>query len=132
MTQNELFATRMKELYRQQQIEGACIDMRRATLVAMADVFIGPDFDFDKIDAMERLQTALDQRMVELYRQLECEQIRAGEYVDAANDQISQFSRNCEQLIGSEDFRKLFDVSAAELTHLIDKDTFLATRQPAC
>jgi hypothetical protein len=52
-------------------------NVRHEEFRAMTDVFLGPDYDQQKIDRVEQLQIGLQQRQAELVQKLEQQNITA-------------------------------------------------------
>lgn len=100
------------------------MDVRHAEFGAMADVFLGVDYDPVKLRQVEDLQVALHQRQAELSRRHDQGEISDEEYVDAANAAINDTFRECQTILGPEDFCKLFGSSPNEGVGLIDRAAF--------
>jgi len=101
------------------------MDIRHAEFQAMADVFLGGDFDQTKLKQVEDLQIALYLRQAELAQSYEAKKIGPEEYVDSFNTLLEETLRKCENILGQEDFLKLFGAPRSQLAGFIDKETFL-------
>ena len=101
------------------------MDIRHAEFQAMTDVFLGEDFDQTKLRQVEALQIALHSRQAELYRLYEAKKIGSEEYVDSFNTLLEETFKKCEDVLGQEDFLKLFGAPRSQLAGFIDKETFL-------
>ncbi|HEV8714702.1 MAG TPA: hypothetical protein VGX03_17965 [Candidatus Binatia bacterium] len=101
------------------------MDIRHAEFQAMADVFLGEDFNQTKLRQVEDLQIALHARQAELYRLYETKAIRPEDYVQSFNVLLEETFRKCEEILGQEDFLKLFGAPRSQLAGFIDKETFL-------
>jgi hypothetical protein len=101
------------------------MDIRHAEFQAMADVFLGEDFNQTKLGQVENLQIALHSRQAELYRLYEAKKIEPEEYVDSFNALLEETFEKCEEILGPEDFLKFFGAPRSQLAGFIDKETFL-------
>jgi hypothetical protein len=90
---------------------------------AMADFFLGEDVNQTKLRQVEDLQLALHERQAELYRLYETKAIRLEEYVQSFNALLEETFRQCEEILGQEDFLKLFGAPCSQLAGFIDKET---------
>jgi hypothetical protein len=106
------------------------VDVRHAEFQAMADVFLGKDYDPAKTKRVENLQIALQHHQAALAQRLNAGELQPNQYLDACNDLIASTFRKCEEVLGAEDFRKLFGSAPNELGDLIDRQTFLAAQKP--
>ena len=84
------------------------MDIRHAEFQIMADVFLGEDFDQTKLRQVEELQVALHLKQGELVQRYEAGKIRAEDYVQSINALLEETFRQCETILGQEDFLKLF------------------------
>ncbi|MGV7207797.1 hypothetical protein ACLB1G_08075 [Oxalobacteraceae bacterium A2-2] len=106
--------------------DGGVEDIRHEEFAAMADVYLGADFDKAKLVEIETLQVRLHAEQDALITGLESKSISPEQYVDACNKLIQDFAVRCEQVLGKADFNKLFGIERGEAGVLIDKDIFLA------
>lgn len=107
------------------KIEGDTMDVRHAEFQAMADVFLGKDFDLTKLKQFEDMQMALHNEQANLYRGYEAEEIGPEEYVELFNKLLDETFIKCEDILGMEDFIKVFGVPRSKVAGFIDKETFL-------
>jgi len=103
------------------------MDIRNAEFQAMADVFLGEDFDQTKLRQVEELQITLHLKQSELAQSYEAGKIRAEDYVQSVNALLEETFRQCENILGQEDFLKLFGAPRSQLAGLVDQETFLNT-----
>jgi hypothetical protein len=104
-------------------------DIRHAEFQAMADVFLGEDFDRRKLEHVERLQRAFHEQQVVLYQRYKAEELNPEEYVESFNTLLDNTFTQCEDILGKKNFRKLFGAPRSELGGFIDKDAFLQAHQ---
>lgn len=107
----------------------APLDMRQAEFRAMADAFLGKDYDREKRHKVESCQTLLREQQALLYRRYEEQQLTPEQYVDAYNALLADTFAQCENVLGKKDFLKLFGADPVEAGGFIDKDTFVAAQQ---
>lgn len=136
MSPEEEFDVRINAIYRlcettleQQHTVDAPLDMRRAEFQAMADAFLGGDYDREKLKKVEGYQAYLREQQASLYQRYKKKKLTAEEYVDAYNSLLADTFFLCEEVLGTEDFLKLFGAPRRELGGFIDKDTFVATER---
>ncbi len=103
------------------------VDIRHAEFQAMADVFLGEDFDQAKLKQLEELQIALHLKQEELAQDYEAGKIGAEDYVESVNALLEEDLKKCEGILGQGDFLKFFGAPRSQLTGFIDKETFLNT-----
>ena len=101
------------------------VDHRHAEFQAMAEVFLGEDFNQRKLRKVEDLQIALHSRMAELCHQYGAKKIEPEEYVASFGTLLGETFRKCEEILGQEDFLKLFGAPRSQLTEFIDKEASL-------
>ena len=102
------------------------MDVRHEEFMAMADAFLGKDFDRKKLIAVEVLQLRLHDEQAELYKQLESHQIDKNGYVEKVNKVHVSIARSCEKILGARNFRVLFGATPNEICSHIDKAVFVA------
>jgi hypothetical protein len=105
---------------------GDLLDVRHEEFMAMADTFLGPCFDREKLARVESLQRELHGTQAGLGDALDAHKIDANFYVDEVNRLHFSIARQCEKILGPSDFFKLFGVRPAEMSEHIDKDVFFA------
>jgi hypothetical protein len=104
---------------------GDPIDVRHAEFQAMADVFLGEDFDRAKLAQVESLQIALHERQAELYQRYESKELSPVGYVNAFNALLDDTFAQCENILGQNDFLKFFGAPRTEMSSFIDREAFL-------
>ncbi len=105
---------------------GDVMDVRHEEFMAMADAFLGPGFDREKLAEVESLQLALQEGQAGLCEELDAHRIDGGRYVDEANMLHARIALQCEAILGPSDFLRLFGVSPSAVSAHIDKELFLA------
>lgn len=105
-------------------------DVRHEELQAMFDTFLGPNSDTKLRKQVERSQINLFQKQAQLQAALEEGKITPEDYVDSFNQLLAQTFRNCERVLGVNNFRKLFGASPESQGGFIDKTAFLRQVQP--
>ena len=105
------------------------MDMRHAEFQAMAEAFLGKDYDSAKLEEVEDLQVNLRRQQALLLQRYESGELAPETYVDSVNDLLASTLERCEQILGRTDFEKLFGASPSELAGFIDKETFLSTHR---
>lgn len=105
--------------------EGESMDTRHAEFQAMAEVFLGRDYDRAKLQQVENLQILLREQQASLLLLYEAQKLSPEKYVDAVNALIASTFAKCEKIIGEKDFVKLFGAPRRELGGFIDKQIFL-------
>lgn len=104
---------------------GDVMDVRHEEFMAMADAFLGTEFDRDKLARVESLQLALHEAQSKLGKELDAHRIDGSRYVDEANALHVGIAMQCQAILGAEDFVRLFGVSPLEIITHIDKEIFL-------
>jgi hypothetical protein len=103
------------------------IDIRHEEFQTMADVFLGEDYDQDKLSQVENLQIELHQGRAELYKKLRTNELSPEEYVDSVNTLARDTFLLSENILGTQDFISLFGAPPSEMSGFIDKEMFLQT-----
>ena len=99
--------------------------IRHAEFQAMADVFLGEDYDQAKLGEVEKLQIVLHQKQTELYKNYEAQEIGPKAYVDSVNGLIGTTFREIEAILGQADFEALFGMRRLQMACMINKKRFL-------
>jgi len=99
----------------------------RAELQALADASLGPQYDQTKIATIINLQQMLHREQEDLVRQLDRQFISRKQYLERLNVLLRRIYSQCEQILGSQDFEKLFGAPLNQIDHMVDPDVFLAT-----
>jgi hypothetical protein len=105
------------------------MDVRHAELTAMTNVFLGANYDPMKRNRVENLQVDLHRKQAELAHRLQLGQVSREEFVTVANALIKDTFEKCEDVLGPDDFCKLFGAPPSELVGLIDRRAFLDATQ---
>lgn len=124
MSLEEKFDKRIASIH-QNSSKAEDFDIRHEEFQAMADAFLGEDFDQEALLAVENLQTSLESKQALLYASCQEKTITPEEYVDNFNHLVEITFIGCEHILGKENFIKLFGAPRTELAGFIDKDTFL-------
>lgn len=101
------------------------MDVRHEEFQAMADAFLGEDFDKSKLAQVESLQIALHEYQVVFFKRYQNGELRPEEYVDHFNYLLAVTFEACESILGAKEFIHLFGVPPSEIIGFIDKDAFL-------
>lgn len=101
------------------------MDVRHEEFMAMADAFLGPDFNPVKLAEVEALQRALHRGQAKLAKALHEHRIERTRYVDELNALHAIIARQCEQVLGPRDFLTLFGITSTEASAGIDREEFL-------
>jgi len=101
------------------------MDIRRSELQAMADVFVGKDLDDIKFRQIDRLQVELHKAEDKLYQIYDAGKLTPEQYVESVNAAVSENLKKCEEILGEEDFIKLFGAPRSVAVGLMEKETFL-------
>jgi hypothetical protein len=125
MKANEIFESRISAIHGLSE-GNEIMNVRHEEFMAMADAFLGADFDRAKLARVEALQLALHEAQLKLSGQMSARQIERMEYVDAVNELHSRIAQQCAAVLGRPNFLKLFGVSPAEAGAYIDREQFLA------
>lgn len=102
------------------------MDIRHEEFMAMADAFLGQQFDRLKLAQVERLQLDLHDAQARLASDLDSGRIGRPLYVDELNKVHTDIAQRCEAILGSADFQKLFGITPSEAGAYIDKEVFVA------
>lgn len=105
---------------------GNVMDVRHEEFMAMADAYLGPRFDREKLAQVESLQLALREAQASLYRELDACKIERARYVDEVNKVHVAIALQCEAILGPSDFVKLFGMTPSEIGGHLDREVFLA------
>ncbi len=106
-------------------------DIRHEEFEAMADVFLGEDYDKARLHQVEDLQIVLHQQQNVLCSRYERGELDPESYVDAFNSLLDATFADCERILGAEDFQRLFGTTRESLGGFIDKDIFLTAHRHA-
>jgi len=105
------------------------MDLRHQEFQAMADAFLGENYDRQKLRAVEDFQIELRESQGELLENYQLGGMSAEVYVKLFNDRLGSAFEACERILGQADFVKLFGAKRAELGGFIDKEAFLAAER---
>jgi hypothetical protein len=126
------FMDRVKMIYRSiardlvpledEEIAGA---VGNAELQARFDVFLGSDYDPQKKAAIAQMQANLRREQKRLVQELESGNLRPEQYVETLNRMINDVFAKCEDILGPNDFEKVFGAPRKKTIDLVDPPTFL-------
>lgn len=102
------------------------MDTRHEEFMAMADAFLGPQFDRVKLAQVEKLQVDLHEGQARLATELDSHRIERSLYVDEVSKLHADIAQRCETILGRSNFQKLFGILLAEAGTCIDMEVFLA------
>jgi hypothetical protein len=102
------------------------IDIRNEEFQAMADVFLGEDYDKQKIRKVDDLQIYLHKQQARLCQYHDAGKLSSEVYVRSFNSLLSDVFKKCEAILGQEDFIKMFGGPPSEVGGFIDEEVFFA------
>jgi twitching motility two-component system response regulator PilH len=129
-TAERLFAQRLMEVHQRADLASPTTT-REQEVEAMFDAFLGADYSQVKKQLVLAAQERLHRFQATAARQLESGELPAEEYVDRFNNVLSLTFKECESVLGREDFEALFGAPLAEMQGFIDKESFLRQRRTA-
>ena len=91
----------------------------------MTGAFLGDDYDQAKLKQVEDLQRSMDERRSTLADQLQRAEIGPEDYLDSFNGSAREMFAAIEEILGPEDFVKLFGTPRTEMGDVIDRQVFL-------
>lgn len=121
----EIFDSRIAAIHWRVNTGGDVMDVRHEEFMAMAEAFLGPDFDPGKLAQVESQQFALHATQAELSHALASRHIGRSEYLSEVNKLHAEVAKRCEAILGVRDFVKLFGVPASEIGPHIDEEIFM-------
>lgn len=105
------------------------MDTRHAEFQAMAEVFLGRDYDRAKLLQVENQQILLREQQASLLQLYEAQKLSPEKYVDSVNALLADTFAKCEKILGKKDFVKLFRAPRHEFGGFIDKQVFLESHE---
>lgn len=129
MIQDEEFTRKIHAIHANHAETGAeerTMDIRHEEFAAMAEVYLGPSYDQDKLAEVERVQIRMQEGQNALATAFDTNSLTAEQYVDACNQLLQDSTLICERILGPDHFKMLFGVDANEAVGIIDKETFMA------
>jgi predicted nucleotide-binding protein len=108
---------------------GSTMDIRHAEFQVMADVFLGEEYDRTKLEQIEKLQITLHDQQAALYRRYSNKELSPEEYVSSFNNFLDETFTKCEEILGYQDFSKLFGAPRHELGGFIDREAFVHSHE---
>ena len=126
------FVDRVKMIYRSiardlapLEDEEIAVVVGNAELQSRFDVFLGSDYDSQKKEAVAQLQANLRREQKRLVQELESGNLRPEQYVETLNRMINDVFAKSEDILGPNDFEKVFGAPRKKATALVDPPTFL-------
>jgi hypothetical protein len=101
------------------------MNIRHQEFRAMTDVFLGPDYDQEKLREIEVLQVELQDVDAWLFARYERGAMNARRYVEMLNEFASMIFHRCEEILGERGFEQLFGAPLSERQWHLDEKTFL-------
>ena len=101
------------------------VDVRHAEFQAMADVFLGEDYDQAKLREVEGLQIIVHEKQAELYKNYIAQEIGPEAYVDSLNGLVDTMFTEMEGILGQDDFEALFCMRRSQMQKMVNKKRFL-------
>jgi hypothetical protein len=105
--------------------EEEALELSRKELQTLADTLLGERYDQAKVATVIKFQQALQVEQRRLARELQEKRIAPLEYLNLLTSLLVRTSEQCEQILGPDDFTRLFGVSAQETAHLYRSRHFL-------
>lgn len=99
-------------------------DVRHAEFEAMTDVFLGPDYDREKLEKVERLQVSLLDQQADLFLLHQNGKITSAMCVESLNGATNDVFAKIEGVLGPDGFLKLFGVQRHETARWFDEESF--------
>jgi len=103
-------------------------EVKRRELKAMADTYLGPNYNQDKVEKTILIQLQADRDQDALLYKLEHRLISNEQYLNGLENLFLVTALACEQVLGAEDFEKLFAMPARDAATIIDREHFLSGR----
>jgi len=125
MSPYDYFDMRIAQIHGLNRAGGSNMDIRHEEFMAMADAFLGPDYDKGKLQQVEQLQLELHAHQARLAADFQSRQLDEQAFVDESNRLSAFIAARCEAILGAADFHKLFGAAAADLNSYIDANAFL-------
>jgi hypothetical protein len=101
------------------------MSIRHQEFQAMADVFLGADYDKEKLRQVEGLQFELRDVDAWLFTRYDRGDMNAMDYVGMLNEFASIIFEQCEKILGEHGFEQFFGAPLSERQWLLDERTFL-------
>ena len=132
MSREQEFDIRISSIYRlgnpKLPSEAKAIDTRHEEFQAMTDVFLGKDYDQNKLKQVEKFQIFLQKKRALLHEDFKENKLSPVQYVNQFNALLYNTFYECEKILGEDDFLRLFGAPREELGGFIDEDIFVATQ----
>lgn len=113
------------------RFDGDDVQLERAEFLAASNAFLGEDYDPDKLARVEELLLELRKEQDLLVARFETGQLSPKEYVDSLNLAIHTHMLACQDVLGREDYERLFRGPVPETVGVVDLVTFLQTVEEA-
>jgi len=94
--------------------EEEVLEVARRELQALADTYLGEDYNPERIKAVAEVQRTLKIRQGEIARRVRAGELAFNEYASALRDLVTTAATDCEKILGPTDFVKLFGVTAKD------------------
>jgi hypothetical protein len=101
-----------------------------AKLQALVQLKLGRPLDLLTLRMLSQIRAALQGEQLRLARELEANAIAPEQYLMRLNEAMQRSMSDSRQLLGSEDFHRVFGNAGSSTEKLIDRNVFLASRQP--
>jgi hypothetical protein len=98
--------------------------LKHKELKLMADTYLGAEYDQKKTSAVIDFQMLLQVGKKRLDQLLDDNEITAEKYYTAFSLLVTETADICEQILGPEDFEKMFGMPAKGAAALISRETF--------
>jgi hypothetical protein len=105
--------------------------LRESELKALVDTYLGENYDQKKVRAVIGVHLCSQWEQDSLGVLLDEDAMTAERYLNAFNTLAVSTAKICEQILGSEDFERLFGCTPDEAAGLINPETLLSERKSA-
>src|SRR5271170_126323 len=105
--------------------------LRERELKALVDTYLGENYDRKKVRAVIGLHLCSQWEQDSLGLLLDEDELTPERYLNAFNTLAVSTAKICEQILGSEDFERLFGCTPDEAAGLINPETLLSDRKSA-
>ena len=101
----------------------------QAEMETMISTFLGDDYDRERVLQVLSAQRLFHREQQRLLAGWHAGELAAPEYVRQVNEAMRLMFSHCADVLGPEDFERLFDCKPGEAHAEIDLETFLASHQ---
>ena len=130
MTKNAQLSKRLEEVYAAHQealnpTERQDLEFSEREMLELFGAQLGEEYDQKKVSKVVDLHRRLQQARFYLGRELESGRTSKESFLTHFNDLVTLTFESCQEILGSEDFERLFGGSVDQVQHLIEPSIFL-------